>query len=212
MIRRLVDSRPRTAVVLVFTAVVTAVTAAAFTAAVSDSIKVKDLARDPATLSGSRASDGALSTLSALGWAATIATVLLGATLLWRMEGRSRRVMFLRGAAVATAVLMVDDVFLIHERLAPQIHVAEEVLFSVYVIGYSTFVYAFRDVMRTTMLPLLAASGFFFAASLAVAFGPRAIFDLHHFFLSDTYTFIGTGAWLAYHLHTVLIWLDEHIP
>lgn len=188
-----------------------AVAAVAVAAAVSDATKVKDLARDPATLSSAPASDGVLTWLSAFAWSATVAVVLLAAWLLGRSRPGSRRVRFLVGMAILSTILAVDDVFLVHERLVPRFGIAEEVLFATYVGGFLLFVRAFRDVLVETDLRLLGSAIVFFAATLLVAYGPDQV-DPPFWLLPDTYTFLGVGAWLAYHLHTVVSWLEEILP
>jgi hypothetical protein len=110
-------------------------------------------------------------------------------------------------SVVGTTTLMVDDIFLIHERLAPGVGLEEEVLF----VGYALFIALWsarhRHQLVDTAWPILALGLVFFAAALArnrVVGMPRRV-------LPDTFAFVAAGLWLTFHVHTTISWVDRLI-
>jgi hypothetical protein len=187
--------------------VAASVAGVAIAAGISDTVRVLDLSRDPATLSGSPAHDGLLTNLSAFVWSATVAVTWFGAWVVERVDRAGERVRFLRWSAVITVPLMIDDIFLIHERLVPRLGFGEEWLFVAYAVSIVALLLGHRRVVSTTAWPILGLAFGFFAVALA----RNRVVTLPSAALPDTYAFIGAGLWLVFYLHTTVGWVERTI-
>lgn len=181
--------------------VVATVALVAVAAAIDDDVRVLDLSRDPATLSRAPVHDGLLTTLGGFAWSAAIAVALVAA---WVSTDRAR-VRLLFGLVGVSAMLMIDDMFLVHERLAPRAGVDEELLFACYgMVMAVVAVVNGREIRRTAWPLLVVALGFF---ALGVARNRLATIPLT--LLPDTWPFLGVGFWATYVLHVSVEALDR---
>lgn len=181
--------------------VVAIVAVVAIAAGIDDDVRVLDLARDPATLSRSPVHDGLLTTLGGFAWTTAIVVALLAA---WLTDDRPRRG-FLLSLAAVSAVLMTDDMFLVHERLAPRIGLAEELLFLAYGAVLGVALIGGRSVVRTTAWPLLIVALTFFALGV----GRNRVATIPLELLPDTWPFLGVGFWAVYVLHTGVATIED---
>lgn len=188
-------------------AVFTAVAAVGTVAAISDDIRVLDLSRDPATLSRSPAYEGLLTVLGGFAWSATVAVTLLGAWMLHRAGAASSQIRFLGSAAAVTTMLMIDDIFLVHEELGPSLGLSEEVLFGLYGGLVVAHLLGHRRVLGDAAWPILALSLLVFVSALL----REVWFDFPEAVLPDTFAFVGTGLWMAFHVHTTVSWLERTV-
>lgn len=153
---------------------------------------------DPGAISNVHPLIGALSNLGILLWAATAALCLFTFVLLQNhgTEAPTRR--FLLYFGLVTAVLMVDDLFMVHEELAPRYLRAEETL----VVGIhgllllGGLVYFGRVILSTPYLYLLTAL-FFFGGSIAIDMVWSTWAEWPTFF-EDGAKFMGIAAWMSY--------------
>jgi len=134
---------------------------------------VADLTRDPMAVAGGRAWYGCLSNLGVLIWCATSAVCFFAASLLSRVDEREYRGFLLASGAV-TLVLLVDDLFMVHERFLGGLLPHSEHLI---VLAYLVMVGAF--LVRYHRLLLSSVDGFLVVAILA--FGVSLMAD----FLSE---------------------------
>lgn len=94
-----------------------ALLAAAVVISLYTHIPVGDFTRDPSSIVELHSYEGILSNLGALIWCATTAVCLFSAWLLLSQDRRSQMGRFLLLAGFTTGVLLVDDFFLLHEKL-----------------------------------------------------------------------------------------------
>jgi len=151
------------------------------------------LTRDSAHTTGAPTYLGLLSHAGILLWAAAATVCFFSATLLLarRPENPSTR-RFLCASGFFTAVLVLDDLFLLHERVTP-----EALAYGGYAVLAALYLFTFRrDILATDYL-LLALSLCLFALSIAIdVFLPVPIAD--PYLVEDGVKFAGIVAWLVY--------------
>jgi hypothetical protein len=158
---------------------------------------------------------GFVAQLAGLLWAASLAVCLFAASLavclfslyvLSRQKGNfasAKRLLLLGG--VLTAALLLDDIFLFHEEIAPfYLHINEKLVVASYGILGIIFVYAnWREILRSEYLILMLALGLF-AISILLDALPIDDFHLRYFweqlemFMEDGTKFAGIATWLTY--------------
>jgi hypothetical protein len=112
---------------------------------------------------------GAVSYLGIVGWCVAGTVCLFVAGLLARRSRGDGVVAFLIGTGLVPLVLMLDDLFLLHEEVLPnRLHVPERVVLAAYAMLVAGYVARFLPRILGTNLLLLALSFLAFAASLAV--------------------------------------------
>lgn len=153
---------------------------------------------DPTATLGGHPLVGALSSVGALGWCAAATLCLF--TWLVRRRRTAGRVSagFLLSSGLLMAALMVDDLFLVHEWIAPRVlGMPENLVLSVYALAMLTWLVAFRwTIVATEYLLLVLAAGFA-ALSLAVDLTWDSSADLRYF-LEDGSKLLGIVGWLGY--------------
>lgn len=173
----------------------------AIAAGIDDDVRVLDLTRDPATLSRAPVHDGLLTTIGGFAWTTAIVVALLGA---WLSIDVGRR-RFLVSLAAVSALLMVDDMFLVHERLAPRIGLSEDVLFLGYGVALAAVLVGGRATVRSTAWPLLVLALVFFAMGVGRNRAATVPLEL----LPDTWPFLGVGFWMVYVVHTGIAAVEQ---
>ena len=108
---------------------------------------------------------------------------------------------FLAAIGLGTAVVLADDLFLLHESVFPVLlGIPEKVTFLIYGVGFLTVVYRFRSAVRDTPVALgLVATGFLFLSAVADATleGVESALIYRHI-VEDGLKFLGIVGWLAY--------------
>lgn len=167
------------------------------------------LTRDPASATRTQFYIGFVSNIGLMVWAGTVATCTLASRLLWRTDQHSQAHFFLASAGISL-MLLLDDAFLLHENVIPQIfHVPEIAVYVVYgMLIVSYLIYFRNDIFGTDYtLLIMALSGFGF--SLFIDF-----FDtdtIVYTFLEDAFKFTGIVLWLTYYMHTAYKSLRERL-
>ena len=88
---------------------------------------------------------GFFSNLGILGWCAGAAVALFVAWVLARGGAPRPVVRFHLGAGLFTALLMVDDFFLIHDALAPRyLHLPQNAVYAIYALAFAGFIVTCR--------------------------------------------------------------------
>jgi hypothetical protein len=136
---------------------------------------------------------GLLSNVGVMLWAATAGVCLFCAA----VQGRGQRAFFLLGGLL-TAVLLLDDLFMLHgEVFDAVLGVPEPLTYATYVAAAAGYLLAFRrKILSTAFVPL--------AASLAL-FGVSVVCDVafpQHELLEDGCKLLGIGCWSAYFVTT----------
>jgi len=173
-------------------------------------IPVASLTRDMAALAHVHPLIGVVSNVGILLWCATAAICLFSRNLL-RRQGRHVEARFLLWAGVLTIVLLLDDLFMIHEYIAPvHFHVNEKVILACHACGAAAYLLSQRRLILAENYQLLVAAMVLFAASVLVD-----ISDGHGWLSNlaeDGFKILGITSWLGYHAGKARHWLVEVPP
>lgn len=173
-------------------------------------IPVASLTRDMAALAHVHPLIGVVSNVGILLWCATAAICLFSRDLLLR-QGRPVEARFLLWAGVLTVVLLLDDLFMIHEYLAPvHFHVNEKAILACHACGAAAYVLSHRRLILAENYQLLGAAIVLFAASVLVD-----VSDAHGWLSNlaeDGFKILGIASWLGYHAGKARHWLVEAPP
>ena len=161
-------------------------------------IPISALTRDPTAVAGVHPLTGLVSNLGILLWCASAALCLFSATVLHRTgaDRATHRLIFWAG--IVTVVLLLDDLFLLHERIYPAVFgVGERAVFGVYGAMLLTYFSVYRNVLARTDPSLLVVALACFGVSLIVDQGPESILPAHLLF-EDGFKFLGIASWFGY--------------
>lgn len=175
-------------------------------------IPVEVFTSDPAMLMNTPIYVGAISNFGILLWSAAI--FVCGFTLATlRKAERAREIRsFLLWSCLVTLALLLDDAFLLHERIYPRyLHISREAVYVAYIFGI--FLYLFRflpRIIRTDFVHLFMAFGFL---ALSVSTDAAAgIFSVRaHYLWEDGFKLLGIAAWLTYFTRFCLLQIREEI-
>lgn len=136
--------------------------------AVQAQVPISAFTRDPAAIAGISPFNGALAHLGNVLWASGAGVMLFTAVLLVRLGGRAYRAGFFLYFSVFTGLLLFDDIFLIHDMVAPAIfHIPEEAAYALYAFLLAFGLWRYRALLARGA-PLLGLACTFFALSIAV--------------------------------------------
>ena len=208
--------RPLVAAILPATAIVVV---AAVATRILD-IPIQDAMGDPLARLGAHPLLGFVSNLGILLWAAAAGACLVGALGL-RHERDADRVeqrTFFAASAALTTLLVLDDMFQLHEDLVPSLLGRGQTFILLgYVVLVGVYLWRFRRLLATTEWALLAAAGAGFAISIGMDVLPLALsylpgglgidtesapFEFVEHLLEDGAKLVGIALWLAFYLRT----------
>jgi hypothetical protein len=161
------------------------------------------LTRDPSTLLNVSPAIGFFSNLGILMWTATVVICFFTAAFLSHIGG-SKKAPFFMFSGFVTLLLLIDDLFLVHEFFFPRIFGLDEFLaFAIYGLVFVAYVYRFRSVFPKTNYLLLVMACCLFGVSL--------LFDMFHddalpwhYLLEDGAKWFGIVSWFAYYSTSAL--------
>lgn len=169
---------------------------------------------DPAALAKQHPLWGVVSNLGTLLWCACGAVCFFSSQLLTRREHRvTEGVRHLRAAALCTGVLLLDDLFMIHDDLARRyLGVGEPAV--VLLLGATALAYFWRFGHR-----ILAGNWGLLLFALACMTTSLLIDQVHdrrmlgtgpwHYFAEDAPKFLGIAAWCGYHYRLAMSSLES---
>ncbi len=161
-----------------------------------DEAPLKQLFLDPASLTGSPWYTGLISNIGILCWSVA-ATAAAGGAWVAKQTGRPSASKFLLMGAVATVVLLLDDLLQIHATWLPKLGMnkfGSQILIVLPTVFW-LFVF-FRDLIRTRWLLVICALGSF-AVSLAIDSG-LGLTGTTSLMVEDGGKFLGVLAWALY--------------
>lgn len=166
-------------------------------ARVQTAAPLRDLFLDPAHLTGAPWYTGALSNLGIFIWTAGVAFAAAGAWVA-RRAGRPEAARFLTVGAVATLILVMDDIFAVHSSVLNDIPGLPRSVAQLIVVSPALFwvVRYLGDIRRTRFVGLLAALGSL-AASVLVDQSGLFSGDTS-LLIEDGFKFLGILAWSQY--------------
>ena len=172
-----------------------------FLAGVQDDASLRLLFTDPAYATGQPWYLGLISNLGILGWSVAV-TAAVGGAWVAAQTNRPTAARFLIAGAAATAVLLFDDLFLIHSTWIPRLGVSKVLAQLMVVAPAIGWLAAFRGEMRRSRWLLVVAALFAFGISLVVdrVVAPS---DGASLVIEDSGKFMGILAWALYFVLTV---------
>jgi hypothetical protein len=166
-------------------------------AGLAGGIRISNLTRDPATITGDPFYLGLVSSLGLMLWAGS-AAICWFSRLLLKANPKTEHVrFFFHCSALLTVVLLFDDAFLFHELVFPRyLLIPEKVVMAVYLLLFASYLFYFRRLILTTDYLLLLAALTGFGLSLVL----DRILPLGDWstFMEDNFKFIGISFWLVY--------------
>lgn len=143
---------------------------------------------------------GLLSNIGVLFWAFTTAILLNHFAFLRKIDGVKEISHFVMFGGILSFVLLIDDFFMLHDRIIPQyLEINEIYVFSLYGIGMLFYLWNYNIVIRKTNYSYLLVSIFFFAISLIVDLIPSSFLGEWHHLFEDGSKFMGIVFWFNYH-------------
>jgi hypothetical protein len=164
------------------------------------------LSRDPVTELHGPFYVGWLSNVGAMLWCVAAVVCLFGWAVARRVSlTRLPSPLFLIASGLLSALLMADDLLLLHDGLFPHVlHVGERKTLAAYALLVAAYLLRFRrDILATRWLPLAAAFGFF-ALSLAFDAGLLNVGQHRRHIFEDGSKLIGIAWWCGYFVRTSL--------
>jgi len=155
------------------------------------------LTRDPLATANLSPLTGLLSSLGVLVWAATVTVCLFGARIHRDRPQRSEERGFFLGFGVLSAVLLIDDLFRIHDYYSDYIGVGEHMLFALYGVVTIALLLRYQRFIRSASWSLLAIAFVCFATSIVVD-ANLVTLPIGHHLAEDGSKWLGICAWCAY--------------
>lgn len=161
------------------------------------------LSRDAVQVMHARFYTGYLSSFGAVLMCAAATACFLAALAVPSRQGETVGRNFLVASGSLTALIMADDLFLLHERAFPMLlGIPERAVLIGYIVAAVTYLLHYRaQLLRTRVLPLLFA-----LVAFAVANFCDVVLDgMKLYVLEDGPKLIGYGAWCGYFLDTSIV-------
>ena len=136
-------------------------------------VPVAELLRDPIAVA-QLSSDcchshyGAISNLGVLIWCATAAICGFAAVSLYVREGGSEKVEFMTFAALMTSVLVLDDLYLLHDHVLPAFGVPQLLVYAVYAGLALAYLWRCRAAILNSHYIVFLAAGGLLATSILI--------------------------------------------
>lgn len=175
--------------------------------------QVEHFTRDPVAIINSHPFLGAISNIGILFWCATAAIYLFSAAFLRLHRVKGEILGYLLSLGSMTLILMIDDLFLVHDMIFPKyLSIVEEFPFTLYGLMLLLWLLKFRrHILTTDFLLLLLAFGFFgLSVGMDVLEGHLAL-PMNYLF-EDGCKLFGIVTWFAYGLRTSLQALEAAYP
>jgi hypothetical protein len=172
--------------------------AALFSLAWSLGIPFEAVSRDAADLYNFHPLTGVLSNLGVLLWTTSAAVLIFSASLIRHNPAIHQMRATLGRFAILSTILLVDDLFLIHEQVAPQnLGISEKLTYLLYAAVFVVCFWRSRSVLLNSRVDILAAALTGFALSIGLDLVPNWL-PYYHYALEDTPKFIGIGLWTTF--------------
>lgn len=163
---------------------------------------ISKFTRDPAAIMDINPFFGVLSNIGVLFWCASAVICFFSVALVRNRAIIGELLIFFLVSGFITSVLLLDDLFLLHEEIFPRyFHVPQKVIYSGYVVTILLYLASFRKtILKTEFIFLLFAFGFF-GLSITADFLPKTLLPWHHLF-EDGFKLFGIMSWFGYFVRT----------
>lgn len=170
-------------------------------------VNIGKIARDPAQTVGYNPLLGMLPNIGILLWSSSAAICFFCSTILWHDTERRNAAVLLLAAGVTTSVLLMDDLFLLHDFFVPTyLHVPEKAVHCAYGIIVFAFLIAFWRMIRRTEYVILAFALVFLASS--VFFDIIPVYVPGHFLFEEGFKLLGILSWSCYFIRVCLQYME----
>lgn len=159
-------------------------------------ISLAALTRDPVSVLGGHPFVGFFSNLAILLWCASTSVCLFSFAILNQHKKTRLFSSFLLSFGCFTFVLLLDDLFLIHEVLAPAFYISEKTVLICYFVLVFILLIKFKKVIAQTQWLILVVAFFLFGASIVIDFLP--IPGRINIIFEDMFKLLGIASWFAY--------------
>lgn len=169
--------------------------------------------RDPMAVSNGKPYYGFVSNISILFWCAT-ASICLYSWCLKRWIGQTEGLYFLFFSFALTTVLLLDDLFMLHEYVFPKMMgIRQRYVIFIYMLITVAYLFSFRkQIIGRHATKLMAAFGFF-VVSLFVDLFPLGS-NQWQYLVEDGAKLLGIVSWFNYFVHVckeqLVLGLHEH--
>ena len=160
--------------------------------------------KDIASIAGLHPTSGILSSLGVLTWCITASICFFAALFLHKMR-RYPEYSLLFNTGLLTSYLTLDDAFLIHERLAPDIlRIDEKVVYAILLVFILFYLKSFWLTILRTRYSLFIASLILLGSSLIldVLPWPEELLGGWQYLLEDGLKWLGIVSWCIYFVKT----------
>jgi hypothetical protein len=162
------------------------------------------LMTDPVHLHDGRLTDGLVQRLGFPLWCLTAAICLFAAVQLRRLGARAAAA-WLACAGLFTALLLFDDMFVLHETLKALTGIPDPVIQGVYGLVGVAYLIAFRGYLLAADTAILGFALACLAASLAAdAIPEMGLWMPHRRFIEEAAKLVGIMGWTVFHVRAAL--------
>ncbi len=174
-------------------------------------IPFSDFSRDPLQLFNEPFYKGSFSQLGILFWSGSVVTLYFSAFLIRKLFNDKSHFYYLIFFGTLSSLLMLDDLFLLHEEFyRHNLGIPEKFTQLFYILfSVAIFVY-YRKTLLKTNLPILIAGFLFLALSIIADKYSGSLGSLQHV-LEDGFKFTGILFWFGYSLETGYYFIKDHL-
>ncbi|WP_153009649.1 hypothetical protein [Mastigocoleus testarum] len=143
---------------------------------------------------------GFISNLGVLLWCSTTAICFFACVLVSK-KSKSNLSTFFFWSASLSGIMLLDDLFLIHEQIAPiYLRINEKIIFIFYGLSILTYFLRWQRQILKTEYSLLLLALMLFALSMFLD-----VINYSDAFLEDSFKFLGILTWSSYYIRTCYI-------
>ncbi len=180
------------------------------------SIPLTDLMRDPTAVADIPFYIGFVSNIGILLWCAAAAVCLFSWNLLKRLKSNFPNQSFLFWSGTLTIILLLDDLFLLHEDVFPNgLGISQKIVIGSYLGMVLGWLLLFRnEILASDFSFLLLALGFF-GLSVGVDYLDELVerfVGQWRIFFEDGFKLLGIGCWLYYFVTHAKSQIMKHLP
>ena len=165
-------------------------------------IPLTDLMRDPTAVADIAPYVGFVSNIGILLWCATAVICLFSWQLLRVSENRSQHLPFIFWSGLLTVILMLDDLFLLHEDIFPnELGISQKIIIILYFGLVAGWLFYFRGIILSGDFTFLILALGFFGLSIGVDYLDEPVEQIvgqWRIFFEDGFKLLGIGIWLYY--------------
>jgi hypothetical protein len=162
------------------------------------------LSRDPIEYLNEKPYIGVISSTGIILWAATFSILLYSCKISLSQKKPKRQTLFLLFGGLLTGLMLIDDVFMIHDVIFPNyLNIDQKVFYAFY--GFSTvaFFYFFHKIVLKSDYILFILSFFLLVESVVFDLALVLGFEIpYQYIFEDCSKFLGIIAWFAYFSRT----------